>query len=473
MKILYVASECAPFIKSGGLGDVSSALPKALARKGMEAVVVLPYYKKIKDAYKDRLEFVTSFYVPLSWRNSYCGIFTTEEDGVKYYFIDNEYYFFRDSMYGDYDDGERYAYFCKAVLEMLRYIDFYPDVIHANDWQCSMIPLFYKAFYQQISEYSNIKIMFTIHNIEYQGKVSYSFLSEVLGLNDYYMQFLDFGGCINLMFSAIVLSDKVTTVSKTYAEEIKNSYYGRGLDEVLAGVSYKFCGIVNGIDMDLFNPQSDTNLYHRYSVKNMAGKKIGKKKLQEELGLAQDAGCAMVSMVTRLVSHKGLDLVERVLEDIMWRRLQLVIVGTGDYHFEQMLFGKAAKYSGMMSVNIRFDQALASKVYAASDIFLMPSQTEPCGLAQMIAMRYGAIPVIRETGGLNDTVFPINPETGEGRGITFKSYNAHDMLDAIDRSLDLYYNNKVLLKQIMYRNMQEDFSWEKSASEYIAIYESM
>ena len=473
MKILYVASECAPFIKSGGLGDVSLALPKALARKGMEVIVVLPYYKKIKDAYKDRLEFVTSFYVPLSWRNSYCGIFTTEEEGVKYYFVDNEYYFFRDSMYGDYDDGERYAYFCKAVLEMLRHIGFYPDVIHANDWQCSMIPLFYKAFYQQIFEYSNIKTMFTIHNIEYQGKVSYSFLTEVLGLNDYYMQFLDFGVCINLMFSAIVLSDKVTTVSKTYAEEIKNSYYGRGLDEVLAGVSYKFCGIVNGIDMDLFNPQSDTNLYHRYSVKNMAGKKIGKKKLQEELGLAQDADCAMMSMVTRLVSHKGLDLVERVLEDIMWRRLQLVIIGTGDYHFEQMLCSKAAKYPGMMSVNIRFDLALASKVYAASDIFLMPSQTEPCGLAQMIAMRYGAIPVVRETGGLNDTVFPINPETGEGRGITFKSYNAHDMLDAIDRSLDLYYNNKALLKQVMYRNMQEDFSWEKSASEYIAIYETM
>ena len=356
---------------------------------------------------------------------------------------------------------------------MLGHIGFYPDVIHANDWQCSMIPLFYKAFYQQIAEYSNIKTMFTIHNIEYQGKVSYSFLSEVLGLNDYYMQFLDFGGCINLMFSAIVLSDKVTTVSKTYAEEIKNSYYGRGLDEVLNGVSYKFCGIVNGIDMDLYNPHKDTNLYHRYSVKNMAGKKIGKKKLQEELDLAQDADCAVMSMVTRLVSHKGLDLVERVLEDIMWRRLQLVIVGTGDYHFEQMLCSKAAKYPGMMSVNIRFDPALASKVYAASDIFLMPSQTEPCGLAQMIAMRYGAIPVVRETGGLNDTVFPINPETGEGRGITFKSYNAHDMLDAIDRSLDLYYNNKALLKQIMYHNMQEDFSWEKSASEYIAIYESM
>ncbi len=473
MKVLYATSECAPFIKTGGLADVSYALPKALSKSGAEVSVVMPYYKSIKEKFYEKLEYVTRFNVPLSWRNIYCGIFKCTQDGVTYYFVDNEYYFFRGSVYGDYDDGERFAYFCKAVLEMLQHIGYYPDIIHANDWQCSMIPLFYKGFYQHIYEYSGIKTMFTIHNIEYQGKVSYSFLEEVLGMDDYYMRFLNFGGCINLMFSAIVLADKITTVSESYAQEVKNPYYGHGLDQVLGGVSYKFCGITNGIDTDLFNPHKDENLYRKYSLKSMGGKKICKKRLQEDLGLEKDSDCAIMSMVTRLVAHKGLDLVDCVLDDIMTRRIQLVIVGTGDSRFEHRLRDAAAKYNGRLSVNIRFDPGLASRVYAASDLFLMPSKSEPCGLAQMIAMRYGTLPIVRETGGLKDTVYPINPQTGEGRGFTFKSYNAHDMLDAIDRALKLYYDDKTIFKQVMYRNMEENFGWEKSAEKYLAIYESM
>ena len=473
MKILFATSECAPFVKTGGLGDVSQALPKALARAGAEIAVVLPYYQSMREKYAASLEFVTYFDVPLSWRHIYCGVFRLQEDGVTYYFIDNEYYFLRGSVYGDYDDGERYAYFCKAVLEMLQHINYYPDVIHANDWQCSMIPLFLKGFYQSLPGYSSIKTMFTIHNIEYQGKVSYSFLKEVLGMDDYYMRFLNFGGCINLMFSAIVLADKITTVSPGYAEEIKTAYYGHGLDEVLSGVSYKFCGIVNGIDQDIFDPHTDPCLFHRYNVKTMAGKKIGKRKLQEALGLERDADAAMLSMVTRLVAHKGLDLVERVLDDILSRRIQVVVLGTGDWRFEQVFRAAAERYPGRVSANICFDTELANRIYAASDLFLMPSKTEPCGLSQMIAMRYGTLPIVRATGGLKDTVSPINPQTGEGRGFTFQSYNAHDMLDAVDRSLNLFYNHRDVFKQVMYRNMQEDFSWGRSAGQYLAIYESM
>ncbi|MBQ3553464.1 MAG: glycogen synthase GlgA [Clostridia bacterium] len=473
MKILFATSECAPFVKTGGLGDVSAALPPALSALGQEVSVVLPYYGSVKERFSGEVSFITSFYVPLAWRHVYCGIFHTQKDGVDYYFIDNEYYFMRGSVYGDYDDGERYAFFCKACLEMLRYLNYYPDVIHANDWQCAMIPLFYRGFYQRISEYSGIKTMFTIHNMEYQGKVSYDFLKEVLGMDDYYLRYLSFDGCINLMFSAIVLSDKVTTVSETYAEEVKNPYFGHGLDRVLWGVSYKFCGITNGIDTVQFDPKTDENLYRKYSTKSMGGKTVGKKKIQEELGLYQDPDCALMSMVTRLVAHKGLDLVERVLDDIMTRRIQMVILGTGDYRFHERLKSFAARYPDKLSVLLRFDTKMSSKLYAASDLFLMPSKAEPCGLAQMIAMRYGALPIVRKVGGLSDTVFPINPETGEGRGFTFESYNAHDMLNAVDRALDLYYNDRELFRRIAKRNMEEDFSWGRSAARYLAIYESM
>lgn len=473
MKILYAASECAPFVKAGGLGDVAQAYPRALASKGHEVCVVLPFYKSMKEKYETSFEFVASFGVTLSWRSLYCGVFRFREDGVTYYFIDNEYYFYRDSVYGDYDDGERFAFFCKAILEMLPHIGFFPDILHTNDWQCSMVPLFYKGFYQNLPGYGQIKHMFTIHNIEYQGKVAYNFLDNVLGMDDYYMRFLNFGGCVNLMFSAIALSDKVTTVSETYAHETQTAYFGHGLNEVLSGVSYKYCGITNGLSQEVYNPRTDPALYHKFGTGAMAGKKIGKRRLQAALGLGDEPDVPILSMVTRLVSHKGLDLVECVLDDIMQRRLQLIVLGTGESRYEKLMQDAAGRYPGRVSANIRFDSGLANRIYAASDLFLMPSKSEPCGLSQLIAMRYGAIPVVRETGGLKDTVWPINPETGEGRGITFQSYNAHDMLNAIDRGLDLYYNNRPLLKSIMYRNMDTDFGWDRSADRYIAIYESM
>ncbi len=473
MKILFVTAESAPFVKVGGLGDVSYALPKALAEAGEEVSVVLPLYKHVKERYQNELTFRTSFYVPLAWRQVYCGVFSKEVGSVTYYFIDNEYYFMRDHIYGSYDDGERFAYFNKAVLEMLQHIDFKPDVMHANDWQCALIPVFLKAFYQNHETYHAIKTMFTIHNIEYQGKMGYDFSDEVLGLPAHFLNQLMFDGCLNFMFSAICLADKVTTVSETYAEELKHPYYGKNLSSVLSGVSYKFCGITNGIDPDLFNPQTDVHLFHRFSTKAMGGKKIGKKKLREALGLCQEDDVPIVSVISRLVGHKGLDLIEYVRYKMMERRMQLVVLGTGDAVYENMFRELSVRYPGRVSANICFDLDLASKIYAASDLFLMPSKSEPCGLSQMIAMRYGALPIVRETGGLKDTVQAINEQIPQGRGFTFKSYNAHDMLGALDRALAFFYDKKPELKQIIRSNMETDFSWNQAAERYRAIYHSM
>ncbi len=473
MKILFAAAEAAPFIKIGGLGDVAAALPKALTAEGADVSVVLPLYKSIKDQYIGELEYVTAFTVPLAWRQLYCGVFRKMLGNVTYYFIDNEYYFHRDAVYGNYDDGERYAYFCKAILEMLQHIGFFPDIIHANDWQCALIPLFLKAFYQGIDAYRPIKTMFTIHNIEYQGQTPYSFSDEVLGLPKEHMPDIAFGGCLNFMFSAICLSDKVTTVSRTYAEELKMPYYGKELCSVLSGVSYKFCGITNGIDTELFDPQKDPHLFHRFSTKAMGGKTIGKRRLREYLGLDADGEAPILAIVSRLVGHKGLDLVEYVRHELLSRRLQLVVLGTGDERFENIFRELSYQYPGKVSANIRFDQDLSSKIYAGCDLFLMPSKSEPCGLSQMIAMRYGAIPIVRETGGLSDTVSPINTEDGTGRGFTFKSYNAHDMLAAVDRALWFFYEKKPELKKVIRGNMETDFSWQSAAGRYMAIYKSM
>ncbi len=474
MKILFASPEAAPYIKVGGLGDVAYALPRELSEmKGNEVCVVLPYYKAVKDRFGDTMEYVTSFTVPLAWRQLYCGIFRQKQGNVTYYFIDNEYYFMRDTVYGNYDDGERYAFFSKAVLEMLQHLNFWPDVIHANDWQSALIPLFLKSFYQSMESYRNIKTMFTIHNIEYQGQMPFAFAKEVLGLADHQMSSLAYGGCLNFMFSAICLADKVTTVSSTYAEELKSAYFGKDMHQVLSGVSYKFCGITNGIDPDMFNPASDSHLFHKYSVKNMSGKKIGKNKLREYLNLEKDDDAPIMAIISRLVDHKGLDLIQYVRHEIMQRRVQLVILGTGDAEYENMFRELSYQYPGRVSANICFDTDLANKIYAGADLFLMPSKSEPCGLSQMIAMRYGTLPIVRETGGLKDTVWPINPETGEGRGFTFKSYNAHDMLDAIDRALNFYYEKKPQLKKVIRSNMETDFSWQTAAGQYMAIYQSM
>ena len=473
MKILYAAAECAPFIKSGGLGDVAQSLPKAFASLGHETAVVLPLYKSVRSKFADTLTYVTNFFVPLSWRQVYCGVFTCELSGVRCWFIDNEYYFDRDNIYGDFDDCERFAFFSKAALEMLPHIGFYPDVINSNDWQCALISVFFRAFYSHLDGYGSIKQVFTIHNIEYQGKASFDFLREVLGMDEYFMRFLSFGGCINLMHAAILLSDRVTTVSRTYAEEITDAYYGRGLDGVLRENRHKLSGIVNGIDTGLFDPWRDTDIYVNYGMGKPADKWKNKAKLQEETGLDVNAEAPVIGMVTRLAEHKGLDLVLRVVHEILARGVQLVLLGTGDAKYEDFFRQLSWKYPQRVSSNIFFDNTLARRIYAGADLFLMPSMSEPCGLSQMIAMRYGCIPVVRETGGLKDTVFPINPQSPTAGGFTFKSYNAHDMLDAVNRALDFYYVDKTNLKKLIRENMKCDFGWDASAREYISLYESI
>lgn len=469
--MLYATAECAPFIKQGGLGDVARALPKELAKKGVKTAVVMPLYKSIKDRYE--LKKITEFGVPLSWRCIYCGVFRLLDDGVEYYFIDNEYYFYRDNVYGDYDDGERFAYFSKAVLEMLGHINFVPDIIHANDWQCALIPLFYIGFYKHINHYSRIKTMFTIHNIEYQGKVPLSFLKEVIGMDEWYSKFLYYNGCINLMRSALLLADKVTTVSQTYAHEVAHEYFGEGLSPVIREVSYKTCGITNGIDTDNFNPKTDKALYNVFGPDDLRGRAKGRKKLREALGLFPDEDIAILAIITRLVPHKGVELIECVIDDIMSRNLQLIVLGTGYPKYENLFREIQERYPGRVSTNITFDSVLASRIYAAANMFLMPSKAEPCGLSQMIAMRYGAIPIVRETGGLFDSVPPINMETLQGRGFTFKSYNAHDMLGAVDRALCMYYDRRAAFNKIVKNNMRTDFGWSAPADQYIALYESM
>lgn len=474
MKILFAASEAAPYIKSGGLGDVLEALPSELSKNdSYEISVVLPYYKSLKTNADFKPEYITNFYMPLGWRSSYVGIFRLKVKKITYYFIDNEYYFNRDGgYYGHYDDGERFAYFSKAILESLHYLGYFPDIIHLNDWQTACIPVFYKAFYQNLPKYQNIKTVFTIHNIEYQGKMPLEFRESIMGLSDEYAGVMEYNGCVNFMKSAIVLADKITTVSRTYAHEIKHAYFSHGLDRILCENEYKLCGIVNGINQSIFNPKTDKNLPENYSVSKLSGKAACKCALQSEFGLEIRNDIPVVSMVTRLVSHKGLDLVERVLPDILDSGVQLVVLGTGDSHYEDMLRFSEYNSPGKMAAKITFSQSLASLAYAGSDIFLMPSKSEPCGLSQLIAMRYGTIPVVRETGGLFDTVPALNPDTMEGLGFTFKLFNAHDMLFAVQRAASFWHDEKkrtALVKKLM----KHDSSWAEPVKEYAAIYASL
>ncbi len=470
MKLLFASSEGAPFIKTGGLGDVAYALPRALSeREDMEVTVVLPYYAAVKNKFADELKFVCNFGVPLSWRNAYCGIFKAVRENVTYYFIDNEYYFLRSSAYGDFDDGERFAFFAKAILEMLQHIDYYPDVIHLNDWQTALIPVFLKAHYSALDEYQNIKTVFTIHNIEYQGKMPYTFCDEVLGLSAEWRQYLQYGDCLNFMVSAIKLADKVTTVSATYAEEIKDPFFAHGLEHVMSDYSWKLSGIVNGIDMDSFDPQTAKGIIH-FDAEDMAGKAENKAALQKEMNLPVNPDVPVIGMVTRLVSHKGLDIVEYIFDELMQRDVQVVLLGTGDRRFEDFFRFMQWKYPEKVAANLKFDLALSNRIYASSDLFLMPSKSEPCGLAQMISMRFGTVPIVRETGGLKDTVIPFDKETGEGRGFTFVNYNAHEMLDAIDEAVDMYYEDKENFEKLQKIGMTTDFSWAVSAQKYVDLY---
>lgn len=470
MKILFAASEAAPFIKSGGLGDVAQALPAELSKsKDVEVSVFIPYYKNIKDNPDIKVEFIKSFGVKIAWRTEHVGIFkvTSKNKKLKYYLIDNEYYFYRDGIYGHYDDGERFTYFSLAILEAMRQLDYFPDIIHCNDWQTALIPILKKALYDGI--YDNARTVFTIHNIEYQGKMPNGFLSDVIGVDEYWRGTLTYDNCINFMKSAIVMADKITTVSRTYAHEIRHAYFAHGLQDILKENGYKLEGIVNGINTDLYNPQNDTTIFENFSAKDISGKARNKEELQKMLGLPVNPDIPIVAMISRLVSHKGLDLVEYIMGELMQRNLQFIVIGTGDARFEDMFNFNAYIHNNKMSANITFNAALANKVYAGADIFLMPSKSEPCGLSQLIAMRYGTVPVVRETGGLFDTVPPLNVETLEGRGFTFKGYNAHDMLGAIDRCVEFFHNKEKWNTHI--KNLIEyNSSWKESVKEYLRIY---
>lgn len=467
MKVLYAASEALPFIASGGLGDVAGSLPHALRKRLIGCRVVLPMYDTIKQELKDTMKFITHISVPVAWRRQYCGIFEAKYNGVIYYLIDNQYYFKRDTIYGHYDDAERFAFFSRAVLEIIPYIDFKPDIIHCNDWQTALTPVYYSAMYANSPGYENIKTIFTIHNIQYQGVYGKELLEDVLGIPADKASLLEYDGCINFMKGAIECADKVTTVSPSYADEILDPWYSHGLDSILNERRYKLRGILNGIDTVGYNPATDKCIKANFSADDISGKKIDKEELQKEMGLPVKPGVPVIGMVTRLVSHKGLDLVKGILDELLaTSEMQLVVLGSGDYEYESYFRWIAEKYPDKVGLRIGFVPELARKIYAGADMFLMPSKSEPCGLSQMVALRYGTVPIVRETGGLRDSITDCGD--GKGNGFTFKSYNAHDMLDAIRRALTLYYNGN--WNELVLRALNCDFSWGRSANAYIRLY---
>lgn len=467
MKVLYATSEALPFIASGGLGDVAGSLPHALRKRLIGCRVVLPMYDTIKQELKDTMKFITHISVPVAWRRQYCGIFEAKYNGVIYYLIDNQYYFKRDTIYGHYDDAERFAFFSRAVLEIIPYIDFKPDIIHCNDWQTALTPVYYSAMYANSLGYENIKTIFTIHNIQYQGVYGKELLEDVLGIPADKASLLEYDGCINFMKGAIECADKVTTVSPSYADEILDPWYSHGLDSILNERRYKLRGILNGIDTVGYDPATDKCIKANFSADDVSGKKIDKKELQKEMGLPVKPGVPVIGMVTRLVSHKGLDLVKGILDELLaTSEMQLVVLGSGDYEYESYFRWIAEKYPDKVGLRIGFVPELARKIYAGADMFLMPSKSEPCGLSQMVALRYGTVPIVRETGGLRDSITDCGD--GKGNGFTFKSYNAHDMLDAIRRALTLYYNGD--WNELVLRALNCDFSWGRSANAYIRLY---
>ncbi len=467
MKVLYAASEALPFIASGGLGDVAGSLPHALRKRLIGCRVVLPMYDTIKQELKDTMKFITHISVPVAWRRQYCGIFEAKYNGVIYYLIDNQYYFKRDTIYGHYDDAERFAFFSRAVLEIIPYIDFKPDIIHCNDWQTALTPVYYSAMYANSPGYENIKTIFTIHNIQYQGVYGKELLEDVLGIPADKASLLEYDGCINFMKGAIECADKITTVSPSYADEILDPWYSHGLDSILNERRYKLSGILNGIDTVGYDPATDKCIKANFSADDISGKKIDKEELQKEMGLPVKPGVPVIGMVTRLVSHKGLDLVKGILDELLaTSEMQLVVLGSGDYEYESYFRWIAEKYPDKVGLRIGFVPELARKIYAGADMFLMPSKSEPCGLSQMVALRYGTVPIVRETGGLRDSITDCGD--GKGNGFTFKSYNAHDMLDAIRRALTLYYNGD--WNDLVLRALNCDFSWGRSANAYIRLY---
>lgn len=472
MKILYVGGEAVPFASTGGLGDVLGSLPAAIAREDSsnDVRVVLPLHSKITSFWIDQMITVASFEVHLAWRVQHAEVKMLEKDGVTYYFIANDYYFNRPKVYGEFDDGERYAFFCKAAVEMLPRIGFTPDLLHANDWQAALSIIYLRK--QQ--NYPNTRTVYTIHNIEYQGKFPKSIIGDVFSLWETDLPELEYDGCINLTKGAIVCCDKLTTVSERYSEEIRMPYYAHGLSGIIAQYASKSCGIVNGIDNDYYNPLTDPVLDGHYSAKyhTFSGKASNKAALQAELGLPIEPDKPLIAMVTRLVAPKGLDLVRAMLGEIMQGESQFVVLGTGEQDYENYFRGLEGYYPEKVRALIKFDKELSRRIYAAADIFLMPSQSEPCGLSQMIACRYGAVPVVRETGGLYDTIKAFDRSSGEGNGVTFYAFSPYEMKDAVGRALELYYD-KPSWKKLVKNAMTSDFTWDASAKRYMEVYKSM
>ena len=470
--VLFVASEANPFAGTGGLADVIGSLPKAIAKNGNYDVrVVIPLYKDFSALYRDKLNFVGNYNVPLSWRNQYAGVFSIKKDNVTYYFIDNEYYFKRDGLYGFYDDGERFAFFSKASLHLMEYLDFYPDILHAHDWQSALSVVYLKTLFSQNSKFSNIKTMFTIHNIEYQGKYGKDVLGDLLGLENYYND-LEFDGIVNLMKGAMVLADKVSTVSPSYAEEIKYDFFSHGLSPITNMLSYKTLGILNGIDVNLYNPSKDDYLFEKFSAKDMSGKKVCKKELQKMLCLPEREDVPMVAMISRLVAHKGLDLVKAIVNEFLCEDVQLVILGKGEAQYEEFFKHIQEEYPSKCRTIIAYNKDLSSKIYSGADIFLMPSKQEPCGLSQMIACRYGTVPVVRRVGGLKDSITPYNENRKKGNGFAFNNYNAHEMLFVLKDAIFTYKNSEEWDK-IVKCAMKTDFSWKKSSLSYEHTYNEL
>jgi len=470
MKILYATSEAYPFAMSGGLADVAGALPKALRRRLVGCRVVMPLYSSVPEELKAEMKFITSITVPVSWRRQYCGIFEAKVNGVIYYLIDNQYYFKREGLYGHYDDAERFAFFSRAVLEILPYIDYAPDIIHCNDWQTAMIPVFLDRIYCHDLRYLNIKTVFTIHNIQYQGQYGHELVNDVLGLPEADTGLVEYEDCINLMKAAIECSHRVTTVSPTYAHEILTPHYSHGLNPILEKNQHKLRGIVNGIDTVVYDPAADKAIFANYSAEEPKNKAVNKAKLQEYLGLPQKKEAPLIGIVSRLVGHKGFDLVKCVFEDMLRADIQVAILGSGDWEFETFFYEMAKKYPDKVAFKLGFIPDLARKIYAGADIFLMPSKSEPCGLAQMIALRYGTIPIVRKTGGLNDTITDISLQNGNG--FVFENYNAHEMLDAVWRAVGLY-SDKKAWKALSDHALTIDNGWNVSAGEYIKLYKEL
>ncbi len=475
MKILFAVSEAAPFAKTGGLADVGGSLPAALAARGHEVKVILPLYERVGGQWRDKMAFLKCFDVKLAWRTCYCGILSLEKDGVTYWFVDNEYYFKRRELYGHYDDGERFAFFSRAVIETPAHLDWSPDVIHCNDWQTALVPVYLLEERGRMPQLSGTKTVFTIHNIEYQGRYGSHTLGDLFGLSHDYLsdQLMGFHGDINLMKGGIHAADFVTTVSPTYAEEIQYSFYAHGLEDVVRNHRHKLRGILNGIDTVRYDPTRDPGLAQTFSAGDLKGRRRCKAALQEASGLENRPGVPVIGCVSRLVRHKGFDLVIDALAEIMSMDVQMVVLGTGDWDYEEIFRRTADLYPGRFAAHMMYSDAMATAIYGGADLFLMPSLSEPCGLSQMIAMRYGALPVVRETGGLRDTVTAYRADTGEGNGFTFANISAHDMAWVLHEAAELFRNDQEAWKTLQRRAMSGDFSWERSAGDYAEIYRSL